>query len=252
MPLDCNVSVVVTMFKLQDGVELPRIYKTFKAKNKAGTELVDFKIQNLTQDYYEEASKLIEMFILPEETFCRALKISEKKNAVRTLMSGYQELFRNNLSLICIEQSTGELAGINILSVKSKQPQDELKIINDPDIIELYITSKFTSSLFDVFEHYQIEHFLNANGLGVDINYRGRGIAVELLKARVPLMKAVGLTVTSTVFTTLRSQIAAIKANFEEKASVSYDEVQRRFPKYDFTFSDATHCKTFAFQLNEK
>jgi GNAT superfamily N-acetyltransferase len=241
-------SVDIEMFQRRDGIQFPTIYQTFKAKNKDGSELTDYIIQDLTEKYYQDASKLIENFILPEETFCKALQISEKKAAARTLLDGYQELFRKNLSLICIDNSSGELVGLNVLSVKSKQPQDKLKLNNDPDVAELRMTSKFTSSLFDVFEHYQIDHFLNANGLGVHQKYRGRGIAVELLKARVPLMKAIGLTVTSTVFSTLGSQIAARKAGFDESASISYAEIQKRFPQYDFSFTHATHhCKTFTF-----
>jgi hypothetical protein len=42
------------------------------------------------------------------------------------------------------------------------------------------------------------------------------GIATEMLKARVPLLKALGLNVTSNGFTGIASQVAAKNADFED------------------------------------
>lgn len=50
----------------------------------------------------------------------------------------------------------------------------------------------------------------------VNRNFRGLGIATEMLKARIPLLKAIGLSVTSTVFSVIGSQKAAKNAGFIE------------------------------------
>lgn len=69
---------------------------------------------------------------------------------------------------------------------------------------------------FDVFQHYNVNAYLIAYGLCVDTAYRARGIATEMLKARGPLLKALGLKVTTTAFTGIGSQKAALKAGYEE------------------------------------
>lgn len=69
---------------------------------------------------------------------------------------------------------------------------------------------------FDVFQHYNVNDYLIAYGLCVDTAYRARGIATEMLKARGPLLKALGLKVTTTAFTGIGSQKAALKAGYEE------------------------------------
>ena len=67
-----------------------------------------------------------------------------------------------------------------------------------------------------MFENYNVNQYLIAYGLCVDTTYRGRGIATEMLKARAPLLKDLGLVVTTTAFTGIGSQKAAEKAGYEE------------------------------------
>lgn len=61
---------------------------------------------------------------------------------------------------------------------------------------------------------------MTALGLAVSAKYRGRKFSSEILKARFPLCKAIGVTVTSTVFTSLLSQKAAERAGFKETYSI--------------------------------
>lgn len=69
---------------------------------------------------------------------------------------------------------------------------------------------------FNVFRRYNVENYLIAYGLCVDTDYRGRGIATEMLKARAPLLKVLGLKITTTAFTGIGSQKAAEKAGYED------------------------------------
>lgn len=69
---------------------------------------------------------------------------------------------------------------------------------------------------FNIFEHFEVDQCLYGFGLAVDPTYRGRGIATELLKARFPLLKSLGLNITSTAFTGPASQAAAKKAGFHD------------------------------------
>lgn len=56
---------------------------------------------------------------------------------------------------------------------------------------------------FDPFSHYQVDKVMFAAGLFVDDRYRQRGIAVEMMKARVEVGKAVNVQVSSNVFSSL-------------------------------------------------
>ena len=101
----------------------------------------------------------------------------------------------------------------------------------------------------DVFKAYNVDHYLYGIGLCVDSTYRGRNIATEILKARVPFLKSLNLKVTSTLFTGIGSQKAAEKAGFEEISATSYADLQEKFPDMDFSIANATHCKTQALKI---
>lgn len=75
---------------------------------------------------------------------------------------------------------------------------------------------EYTSKVTDIYTSYNIDQYLAAYGLCVNRKYRGQGIATEMLKARIPYMKKMGLSVTGTAFTAIGSQVAAKKAGYED------------------------------------
>lgn len=118
------------------------------------------------------------------------------------------------------------------------------KVDDDPDLRILRETNHF-----DIFEHFPVDQYLHAYGLGVVSSHRGKGIAVELLKARTALLKQLDLSLTATVFSTISSQKSAIKAGYREVFSISYEELQLKLPHFDFSKSSGTHCKTFVLEV---
>lgn len=101
----------------------------------------------------------------------------------------------------------------------------------------------------DVFNRYNVDYYLSAIGLTVSRDYRGCGLATELLKARVPLMKYVGLKVTSTSFTGVGSQTAAKRAGFEELYVKTYDELKEISPRFDFKNNRSKIFKIMALKI---
>lgn len=93
----------------------------------------------------------------------------------------------------------------------------------------------YAESQYDIFEHFHVNSYLTSYALLVHPNYRNRGIATHILKARIPYMSKLGINVSATVFSSIGSQIAATKAGFEEKYVVTYEELQKKFPEFDFS-----------------
>lgn len=69
-----------------------------------------------------------------------------------------------------------------------------------------------------------------AAGLYVTEAYRNRGIAVEMIKAREKVGKAVGIEACSNVFSSLGAQKAAKKAGFDESFSIKYSNLAKLTP----------------------
>lgn len=80
----------------------------------------------------------------------------------------------------------------------------------------------YAQEQFNPYKHYNVEKYLIAYGLCVDTSYRSRGIATEMLKARAPVLKSLGLKVTTTAFTGIGSQKAAEKAGYEENFVITW------------------------------
>lgn len=82
------------------------------------------------------------------------------------------------------------------------------------------------NNFFDPFTHYEVDKVIFAAGLYVDRDYRNRGIAVEMIKARGEVGKAVDVRVSSNVFSSLGAQKAAVKCGFEESFAIKYAELK--------------------------
>lgn len=101
----------------------------------------------------------------------------------------------------------------------------------------------------NVFEKYGIEHYLTDYGLVTSKNYRKRGIATEFLKARIPILRALNLSVTSTVFTVIGSQKAAFNADYYETFAIKYTDVEKTVKGFDFNKRSCELCKIFDFKI---
>lgn len=107
----------------------------------------------------------------------------------------------------------------------------------------------YIDSQHDVYKKYGVTEYLTDYGLVTNKNYRNRGIATEFLKARIPILKALNLQVTSTLFTVIGSQKAAIKANYDEVFAIKWEDVGKLFKDFDFTKSNAEYCKILDFKI---
>ena len=103
---------------------------------------------------------------------------------------------------------------------------------------------------FNVYEAYNVENYLTAYGLCVNPSYRGRGIATEILRARIPVCKALGISLTSTAFTGIGSQVAAKKAGYVDDYTIDYEDVEEIFPNFDFSKSPTKNFKIMTLKVD--
>jgi GNAT superfamily N-acetyltransferase len=101
----------------------------------------------------------------------------------------------------------------------------------------------YLASQHNVFEKYGVDKFLTDYGLVVNRDYRQRGVAGEFLKARVAVAKALGLKVTSSAFTAIGSQKAAMKVGYKVITSISFAEIGKVFPNFNFANAPTDSAK---------
>lgn len=112
----------------------------------------------------------------------------------------------------------------SILNITSKSLNDSsnpLQIFQSKTIQDVVKTHLYMTEQFDVFQRYNVDRYLTAYGLALNHRYRGRGIATEILKARVPICRAFDVRLSATNFTAVASQKAAEKAGFRNDFEVT-------------------------------
>jgi hypothetical protein len=116
-------------FKRPETLSFPQVYYTFKAKNKNSDEIVEYRVQDLPIEKYEEAVDFMVKYFLPDETFCASKGIPEKPRAVKEFRDFWDAALKEKLSIACYKNDgSDELVGANVLLVSSKEDLNDDKV----------------------------------------------------------------------------------------------------------------------------
>lgn len=117
----------MSKFKRPENLTFPHTYYTFKAKDKNSDDVIEYRVQDLPEEYYEEAIDFMVKYFLPDETFCSSRNLSNNPNAVEAFCSFWYDSLKHKLSIACFRNDgSEELVGANVLIVSSKDdPEDE-------------------------------------------------------------------------------------------------------------------------------
>lgn len=115
----------MSKFVRPESIKIPQVYLTFNAKDKNSDVVVSYRVQDLTEEYYEKAVDLLVKHFLAEETFCACRKLIESEKAVEEFRSLWRSCFAEKLSLACFKDGSDELISVNALMVNIKGVNDE-------------------------------------------------------------------------------------------------------------------------------
>jgi hypothetical protein len=106
-------------FKRPEFSLYPQIYSSFKAKN--GDEDEEFFIQDLTEDFFDRAVDFIVENHAKGGEFHRAAKTLTGDEGIKRVREHYRNVFKEKISIICLKMGTGEIAGLNALTIVTKE-----------------------------------------------------------------------------------------------------------------------------------
>ncbi|XP_053698640.1 uncharacterized protein LOC128745588 [Sabethes cyaneus] len=229
---------------------VPVIWHTFRAKDGDDSDggIVTYHVQDLTEDRYED---MIEHFLnhfIEEEPMCVSMGIPKDKQARAGLVSLWRSILKEKMTLVCYKEGSDEIIGANIISVKDDENYFEFEIKNEKQDKLLNIV-EYVSKQFNLCEHYGVKHRLVAYGLSVNKGYRGRGIATEILKARVPMCKALEIKLAAHPFSAIGSQKAASNAGYFTDYEITYDDLAKLGPAYTLPGIKSKSFKLMSFPI---
>lgn len=212
-----------------------------------------FIIQDLNEEYLEEALQLMAVGFCKDEAMFGALKITDDVTSMKELLDIWRQMARQNAAVIAIlddGSAHSRVAGVNLTYVCRKQdrcsPDDFKGVAMRRMAMDGMV---YICNYVNVFEKYCVTEFLSAFGLYVHPDFRGQGLGTEILKTRTNLGKALGLKVTMTFFTTHGGQKSAKKAGMELLAELPYAIFKTEDGKEVYTNMNPKTLKIMAMRL---
>jgi GNAT superfamily N-acetyltransferase len=283
-------------FVRPQSIAYPYVYYTFQARDLHSNKLVNYRVEDFPRDRIEEGIQYMIQNFFEHEVMGKSRRIKSDRVAVLEISQFWRKVLPKGFSIACFKENSSEIIAMNVLDVLSiKDPKDDSKVnfrkIKQPwrevwcltfvfvftfqfqsqNLNDIFGVMSHAQEQFNVFQRYNVEEYLIAYGLCVDTSYRGCGVATEMLKARAPMLKALGLTVTTTAFTGVGSQKAAEKAGYEENFVITwadqlycsqfckfkllkffffrYDDLFKVNEDFYFPGISATHFKTMSLKL---
>jgi RimJ/RimL family protein N-acetyltransferase len=116
--------------------------------------------------------------------------------------------------------------------------QSQSQTFNDIMESEAYILEQC-----NVYQKYKVDKMMYGWGLSVSRNHRGRGIAKEMLRTRIPLCQALNIQLTSTIFSNQISQRCAESIGFQNDYTISFEDLVKINNRWDFRKTQTTATK---------
>jgi hypothetical protein len=105
----------MTSFKRPSKLPYPTIYHKFHAKDKDSDEIVEYRIQDLLEQDYENGMDMMIFEYCPEESFNRCRGVSNNPEAIEEKRVFWRSILDKRLSVGCYKSD--ELVGVCILTV---------------------------------------------------------------------------------------------------------------------------------------
>ncbi|KYN44798.1 hypothetical protein ALC56_00793 [Trachymyrmex septentrionalis] len=205
----------------------PKIWQVIEKKNKDG-KLMKFTIQEIPEDRYEDAIQHMCTYFLADEPTCQCLNAKNDPLFMQDISTLWRLLLAEDISIAAfIDNPNGGkpiIAGMNVLGIEHKNQKKNLSDYQFKSE-KFKITYKVLSITSMLYEHYEVDKYINALGLSVNPDYRGYGLGKELLKIRDFIGSTYGVPATATMFSSIISQKSAANAGFEEFFTKNFADV---------------------------
>lgn len=229
-------------WKRSDSIK-PQVWHSFKSKNHSSDEIEEFVVQDLPREKFAESLDFMLEHFLSDEPICKSKNVRNDEEALKEVCQLWINVLEQNVVLACFKKDSSEIVGLNMVCVITRDEFKNFKLEVRKDNTWKAVHDYALAS-FNLFNHYTFaDKILIAYGLSVSKKFRQRGIATEILRARIPLCKSLGIPITSTVFTAVGSQKPAEKIGFKVDFVVDYGKLAEFNDEFIFDNLDTNSLK---------
>nr|XP_022920579.1 dopamine N-acetyltransferase-like [Onthophagus taurus] len=178
--------------------------------------------------YEEVIEYLREAF--PDEPLNVAIGLCQKGVPCELLESQDLQTLRDGLSVMVIDKTTGEIAGVALNGISRKgDVETAMEAMKDIDSIEYHHIFELLFGLnkkADLFNKYKVDKIFELRILSVDGKYRGRGIAKELFQRSEIVAEESGFKLIKVDATSFFTQKIAESVGLKTEAEINYKEFE--------------------------
>ncbi|XP_063533660.1 uncharacterized protein LOC134743959 [Cydia strobilella] len=218
-----------------------RVWTRFQATRSDGTS-VKLRIEDLSESRFEDAVELFIQYFVLEETFHKAVGVARNPQAVAEARVIVTESMKDPAYhyVICCEDRDDDEVGQTVgassieLTTIGPEPFEGIKLESD-EMQKMFEMLAATTNLHIIMEELHISIFYDDRGMIVHPEFRQLGIAREFLKTRCLACVTNNVPATGALMTSIATQKAAEKDNWETVLEVDLQEFGR---KHGVTFED--------------
>lgn len=142
----------------------------------------------IKEQHYEKAMKLYKEQFIPREPLCRAVNLQWCEIIEHYML----DVFRKHLSLMFIDEKTGEPVAFRTISLISRDDDDNVEPPIPLPIQDLLQYIKHCDEQANFFDHFGVDDAFRFIALVVSQEYTRRGLATRILHAAVDMIRNLG------------------------------------------------------------
>ncbi|CAH0723259.1 unnamed protein product, partial [Brenthis ino] len=214
-------------------VNTSKVWTRFESKQKDGVT-VKLRTQDLPMERMEDAFDFMELYFMKAEAFHVAAGFHRNNDARKEKIEILKTVYRvkqPRIIICCLDDNNPKPAIIGLSSMQLSTNSEKVK-----DFVgQFQIKTKELRALFDLIilldelvGAKDFEKYYSGRGISVHLEYRGLGIANELVKVRKLVCIEDDVPMTSAWMTAVGTQKAAEKNNWKTLFEISPDELGRK------------------------
>lgn len=130
-------------YKRPENSALTQVYYKFTAKDKGSEHLVNYRVQDLPEEYFEQTVQFLVKHFIPYEPMSLSLKGHENSKFLADFATFWRKSLSEKLSIACFkDDGSNDLVGVNVLIVTSR---DETVEANDESVSGKLTETKYLS-----------------------------------------------------------------------------------------------------------
>lgn len=117
-------------WKRPDNVTFPQVWLKFKAKDLNSDDLVEYRVQDLPLERYEDAIDHMCKYFIVDEPPSKSLGLSNDEPSVIETRLIYGGILNQKIVVACFKERSDEIVGLNMVAITLKEERNDKYVVS--------------------------------------------------------------------------------------------------------------------------